>query len=184
MNDGLIPGRYAKALYEVAAGRGEAQKLYDAMKTLIESFDANAEMQNVMSNPFVAETDKRKLLETAAGCSDSSCSLLDDFISLLVQNRRISLANLIAKAYIDLYRKRNNIRKVEVTTASQLTPEAEAGIRKLVEKNLDGSTMEYSSKIDPSLIGGFTVNIDNNRLDASVTNQLKNLRLNLIGNAK
>ena len=40
--------------------------------------------------------------------------------------------------------------------------------------------MEYSSKVDPSLIGGFTVDIDNERLNASVAHELKQLKLSLI----
>ena len=33
---------------------------------------------------------------------------------------------------------------------------------------------------DPDIIGGFTVDIDNERLDASVKNELKQLRLKLL----
>ena len=42
--------------------------------------------------------------------------------------------------------------------------------------------MEYSSSVDPSLIGGFTVSVGNERIDASISNELKQLRLNLISN--
>ncbi len=41
--------------------------------------------------------------------------------------------------------------------------------------------MEYDFKIDPELIGGFTVNIGSERLDASIKNELKQLRLKLLG---
>ena len=40
--------------------------------------------------------------------------------------------------------------------------------------------MEFATATDPSLIGGFTVNIDNERLDASVERQLKELRQSLL----
>ena len=40
--------------------------------------------------------------------------------------------------------------------------------------------MEYDTHVNPDLIGGFTVSIDNERLDASVKNELKQLRLNLL----
>ena len=40
--------------------------------------------------------------------------------------------------------------------------------------------MEYSSVVDPSIIGGFTVAIDNDKLDASIANELKQLKLNLL----
>ncbi len=40
--------------------------------------------------------------------------------------------------------------------------------------------MEYSSRVNPDLIGGFTVTIDNRKLDASVSNELKQLRVSLL----
>lgn len=40
--------------------------------------------------------------------------------------------------------------------------------------------MEYNLLIDPELIGGFTVDIDSERLDASVANELKQLRHKLL----
>ena len=35
MNEGLIPRRYAKALYDVASARGEAVRLYDLMRAVL-----------------------------------------------------------------------------------------------------------------------------------------------------
>ena len=40
--------------------------------------------------------------------------------------------------------------------------------------------MEYDYRINPALIGGFTVTVNSERLDASVANTLKQLRLHLI----
>ena len=41
--------------------------------------------------------------------------------------------------------------------------------------------MEYSFKLDPSLIGGFSVKVGSEQLDASVRNELKQLKLKLLG---
>ena len=67
-----------------------------------------------------------------------------------------------------------------MVSAGKLDPSEEERLKKLIQDRLDGGKMEYSSTVDPSLIGGFTVNIDNRRLDASVKNQLKQLRLALL----
>ena len=39
--------------------------------------------------------------------------------------------------------------------------------------------MEFIATINPALLGGFVVNIDNERLDASIKNELEQLRLKL-----
>ena len=53
-------------------------------------------------------------------------------------------------------------------------------IKDLIARELKGASMEFSTRVDPSLIGGFVINIDNERLDASLSNQLKELRLSLL----
>ena len=40
--------------------------------------------------------------------------------------------------------------------------------------------MEYAERVDPALIGGFAIDIASERLDASVRNNLEQMRLNLL----
>ena len=54
------------------------------------------------------------------------------------------------------------------------------GIIDVVKKQLGGKTIELTKKVNPDLIGGFTVDVDSRVLDASVKNQLEKLRLKLI----
>lgn len=180
MNQGLIPRRYAKALLEFAGERQDDRRLYDIMKTLVASFDANPDMGHVVANPFVPAKDKRELLFTAAGVSRDD-KVLDDIFALLEHNNRIGCVREIALAYLRLFRKANNIFKVEVVSAAPLSEEEDRRLRSIIEAHLNGAHMEYSAKIDPSLIGGFVVTIDSERLDASIKNELKQLRLTLIG---
>ena len=83
-------------------------------------------------------------------------------------------------AYLTIYRKANNIYLVEVVSATTMDEADQARLHKLIEKHLNGGSMEYSQRVDSQLIGGFVVNIDSERLDASVQNELKQLRLNLL----
>lgn len=179
MNEGLIPHRYAKALYKVAVERGEDRALYDLCGRLADAFAEEPTIQQTVANPFVSDADKLKLLMTAAGAADKDHTYCD-FLKLLADNRRIDFAGAVARDYRAIYRFQNNIYRVDVVSAAKLDPSEEERLKKLIEDRLDGGKMEYTSSVDPSLIGGFTVNIDNRRLDASVKNQLKQLRLALI----
>ena len=86
----------------------------------------------------------------------------------------------IAAQYTLLYRREKNIYKVEVVSAAPLSDDDESRLKKIINGNLQGGTMEYTSRVNPDLIGGFTVTIDNRKLDASVSNELKQLRVNLL----
>lgn len=186
MNQGLIPFRYAKALYKVALDRNCADELYRLMGRLADGFASQPSLQEVMCNPFIKTAEKKQLILTAAGLTDpqaresAAASTLDDFIALLDRNKRIAFFRDTVLAYIAIYRKACNISTVRVTSAAPLAPEASQRLRKLIADHKKGATIEYSETVDPDLLGGFIVTIDNERLDASIQNELKQLRLKLL----
>lgn len=180
MNEGLIPRRYAKALFLVAKERKLDEKIYDLMKVLETGFAEQPALDATLNNPYVSSDDKCRLILTAVGIGKADCSLLTDFLRMLVENRRIGMMRLIAIAYVRLYREERGIYKVDVRSAAPLKEADEQRLKRLVERHLHGGTMEYSHSVDPSLIGGFTVSVGNEIVDASVSNELKQLRLNLL----
>ena len=180
MNDGLIPARYAKALYLVACEKQADKKLYSTMKLMEESFRNEPGLQPVLANPYVAADDKIALLKSAAGVADADSPVFSDFLKLLARNRRLDMARGIANAYIDLYRRENNIYDVKIVSAAKLGDAELQRLHNLIKKHLNGGSMELTTSVDPDLIGGFTVSVGNERIDASVSNELKQLRLNLI----
>lgn len=179
MNEGLIPRRYAKALYKVAVDRGDADRLYTLMNRLATVALAEGTIVDTVANPFVTVSDKCNLLRTAAG-EGADNATFGDFLKLLADNRRLDMVFAIARDYAALYREQNNIYKVDVVSAAPMEPAEEGRLKKIIEQNLNGGTMEYSCRVNPDLIGGFTVTIDNRKLDASVSNELKQLRVNLL----
>lgn len=179
MNQGLIPSRYAKALYEFAAEQQADTRMYQVMQRLAASFAEQPALAGILANPFVKAADKVKLIDTAAG-ADASDQVFDRFTALLAQNNRLDLARDIALAYAKLYRREHHIRLVTVTSAAPLAQAEEDRLKSLVQRHLGSDTMEYTSAVNPDLIGGFTVSVDNEKLDASIANELKQLRLKLL----
>ncbi|MDE6332122.1 MAG: F0F1 ATP synthase subunit delta, partial [Muribaculaceae bacterium] len=83
-------------------------------------------------------------------------------------------------AYTLLYRQERDIYRVHVVSAAPLADDQEKRLKSFIEGHLNGASMEYTSSVDPGLIGGFVVNVDNERLDASVRQQLQQMRQQLI----
>lgn len=178
MNDGLIPSRYAKALYKVANERGDTAQVYAQMKQLDAAYDAEAGLKKAVNNPFLPLSDKLQLLCAAAGAnSDGSAA---KFMELVVKNNRIDFMRAIALAFMKQYRNNNGIASVEIVTATKLGDDDINGIIDVVKSQLEGKTIELSKRVDPNLIGGFMVDVDSKVLDASVKNQLEKLRLKLL----
>lgn len=182
MDQGLLPRRYAKALYKFALDKNYASRAYVLMENLAAAFDTNPELQQAMANPYLSDKRKTSLLLTACGIdpTNKNDAPIVDFFRLLEDKRRVDIVRHIALAYTSLYRRENNIYSVEITSARELDQADRDRITRMVERHLDGATAQYTWHVDPSLIGGFTVTIDSLRLDASIKNELKQLRLNLL----
>lgn len=181
MNDGLIPRRYAKALLKVASERHEEARMYTLMNNLTQSFARFADLDSTVGNPFVAPAKKRQLLMTAAGADAAKDTTYADFLKLLENNSRIDQIRGIALAYADDYRRAEKIYRVEIASAAPLDATERTRLEKIIGARFKDGNMEYSYTVDPALIGGFTVTVGSERLDASVRNDLKQLQQKLMG---
>ena len=177
MNDGLIPRRYAKALYKYAVENGDSAEIYELLKSISFRHAAIDQLKRAMLNPNVPDEEKGSLMLKLAGGKPGSS--LDKFLLLCMRNNRSEYLQKISLAYVDLYREAHEIAHVVITTAVPM-PDAELNsIIAIVKKRLGAKTLEIEKKIDPELIGGFTVDINGLVLDASVKRELNELRLQL-----
>lgn len=182
MDQGLIPRRYAKALYMVAAENHTDSLMYSRLNTLVDAFVAEPQLGKTMANPFIPAADKSALLFTAAQTSAADAPELARFFALLEENGRMPMVRDIVLAYLGIYRREHHIYKVDVVSAAEMPSPTRKRLESLIEGQIPDGSMEYSFSVDPDLLGGFTVSIDNQRLDASVKNELKQLRLKLLSN--
>ncbi len=178
MSDGLIPRRYAKALYKYAVENGDAAEIYGILKNLSFRYASIDELKRVVLNPKISEDDKGKyMLENVLHAEPGTS--LDKFLLLCVRNNRAEFLQKISLAYVDLYREAHEIAHVDITTAVPM-PDAEINaIIDIVKKRLGAKELEIHKQIDPELIGGFTVEINGLVLDASVKRELNELQLQL-----
>ena len=121
MNDGLIPQRYARALYKFALERNNATAVYEEMKQVADSFESAPALQRVMTNPFVDRERKEKLLVSAAG--DKVEDDYRRFVKLVLDHNREAYAYCMALDYRRIYRDVKHIAQVVITTAAELPDE-------------------------------------------------------------
>lgn len=173
MNEGLISQRYAKALYEYAVPLHEEKALYERLQTLSRELQTIPQLKEVLYNPMISSGEKTSLLNKATGPAPEQSYL--SFVRLILANRREKSVLQIALSYQSVYRKKKNIRVVNLISAEGLEPVFLSRICKDVT-DLTHGTVEFSNHADPSLGGGFIFQLDDLRLDASVKNQLERIR--------
>ena len=169
MDLGLISVRYARALLKAGIEAKEADKVYADMQTLAHSYATTPALRNTIDNPMLSKKQKKGLLLTAA--AGGSCNMTERFVGLVLKEDRESIMQFIANSFITLYRKHNNLVSAKLTTACAIDPTTEAKMRQLVEGRTNGK-VEFQTDVNPDLIGGFVLEYDTYRMDASVRRQL------------
>lgn len=177
MNNGKISVRYARALYNTAKEKGCEKEVYDQLNGFIGQYEANVQQINaVLANPVVGKADRILLLETAIGPDVHPC--LKDFLAFVVEKKRENKMFLIALKYGELYREENRILQTRLTTATKLEQTTLDEIRSYIRTKFNAN-VELQESIDPSIIGGFVFDVGSERYDASIVQQLRQLKKNL-----
>ncbi len=178
MNAGIVSTRYAQALLEYAKECKCEDKIYVNMFQLIATISHVKEFVVVLQNPLLTRDEKVKLLCDAV---DDSGECFNKFASLIIKQGREELLIYIAYSYISLYRKEKNILAVKLTTAIPLSSDLENKIINTIEK--DGyNEVELDNVVDSSIIGGFMMEADSKRLDASISGALKKIEKQIVDN--
>ena len=99
-------------------------------------------------------------------------------LQLIVDNDRVDYAYPIALMYEDIYKKAKNIVSVRLHSASPISDEARKALERLVAQN--NQEVDFENRTDERMIGGFVLEIEDLRLDASVSSQLNDIKLGLL----
>ena len=172
MDIGVISVRYARALLKSALDAKIEDKVYLEMQTLAKSYLEVPQLRLTIDNPMLSKDKKEMLLLTAVGTEPSP--LVKTFISLVLREDRENVMQFIANSYITLYRQQKNIIRGKLTKAVAVLPATEQRMRQMVERKTQG-TVEFESEVNPDIIGGFILEYDTYRMDASVRSKLNTI---------
>ena len=172
MDIGVISVRYARALLKSAIDQKLDEQVYHEMQLLAKSYIDVPQLRQTIDNPMIAKDKKQILLATAAGPLASQ--LTQSFIALVLKEDRENVIQFMANSYITLYRKQKNVIRGKLTTAARVSAETEQKMRQMVESKTHG-TVEFETEVNPDIIGGFILEYDTYRMDASVKSKLNNI---------
>ena len=164
--------RYARALLKSATDQKQEDAVYQEMMTVAKSYLDVPALRHTIDNPMLSKDKKEALLLVAAG--EKPCELTKAFIALVLKEDRENVMQFMANSYITLYRKQKNVIRGKLTTAARVSVETEQKMRQMVESKTNG-TVEFETEVDPDIIGGFILEYDTYRMDASVKSKLNTI---------
>ena len=172
MDIGVISVRYARALLKSATEQQLDDAVYQEMQLLAKSYIDVPQLRQTIDNPMLSKDKKEALLLTAVGGEPTP--LTRAFIALVLKEDREPVMQFIANSYVTLYRQQKNVIRGRLITAARVSPATEQKMRQMVESKTNG-TVECETEVNPDIIGGFILEYDTYRMDASVKAKLNSI---------
>lgn len=165
----MIAKKYASALAELSLDNSTL----DNLALLKQIFVDNPDFQRILSNPSIKSSLKKQIFEDlfAPYFSRDLISLL----CLLLDKRRVDLIPLLHTAYLEIFFAKSNISFAELYSVEQVDTDLVAQISQKLEQVLNKS-VELVNHIDPSLIAGYKLKVENKVLDLSIRTKMRQIQ--------
>lgn len=165
--------RYALALYQAAEEKDKVEEYLKDLREICELIDNNKDFYEVIKHPQISTKRKKEtFINIFKGNIDEE---LLSFLLILIEKDRILFLREKLNEFekIDLERK-NILRGIVKTTVSLKENEFNSLISKLEAKY--GKKVILEQVIDPTILGGIYVRINNEVIDGTVKLRLENLK--------
>ena len=154
-----LAGRYATALYELAAADKQLDTVAQDMAAIRDMIDESADLARLIRSPVIARDSQIAAMDailTKAGISE----LTKHFVGVVAQNRRLFALT------------------AEVTSAQALSDKQRQAIEDGLKKAM-GTKVAVDARVDEDLLGGLVVKIGSRMIDSSIKTKLQQLRLSM-----
>ncbi len=176
-----LPGRYAAALYELAAERMNLDEVLPQAEALARLIDESPELRVVLKDVRLDIQEQQAAMSAVLQAQGMS-KLISDFVGVVIRNRRLSDLRQILAAVAAIAAKKRGEVEVEVISAQPLSVAQRAGVQgKLAEAGY--SSVHIVEKVDPSILGGLVVRVGPWLFDNSLQSRLVRLHYAMKGAA-
>ncbi|MCS6781564.1 MAG: ATP synthase F1 subunit delta [Gloeomargarita sp. SKYBB_i_bin120] len=168
---------YAEALLALAQAHNQLDAMEQELTAIQQLVRQTPELASVLQRPTIRPEQKKALLRRIFGTQVQPLVL--NFLLLLVDRGRIALLERIISAFQERARQARGTQLARVRAAVPLTAEQAERLSQRLAQLSGARRVELDVQVDPSLLGGFTVQMGSQFLDTSLRSQLQRLALRL-----
>ncbi len=166
-----IARRWSQALFEAASD--EFVRVGRDLQAVVDSLWGDDQARAYLESDRVALGTKKEFVRTLAKAKVHRLVL--NCLLLAIDKRREGFMPGIAAAYGTLSDKAQGLTEVEVRTAVELPEANRQNLGRTLAGKLGESRLKTKFLVDPSLLGGLQVRVDDRLFDASLRRRLERL---------
>ena len=164
--------RYAEAAFEVALEEGRRDEWRDDLEVAAAMLE-RPDVAPVVHSPAIPLDERQAVVTALLGSRIGPGALR--LVELLVARGRSQAVGRVADEYTRRLNAHRGVVMATVTSAVPLTVAETAAVRTRVE-GLAGGAIDLRTVVDPDLLGGLTIQVRDQLLDASIRGRLERLR--------
>ena len=164
---------YAEALLDLAKSNDSLKETTNDMNVVSQFLANSNDLKKFLGNPLVTRDAKKSVVKDILGEQISESTL--KFLLLLVDRGRIEVLEQIAQKFLELSYKQESIEIAKVTSSIQLSAEQQQKIAEKLKAITGAKQIKLALKVDPELIGGFTIEVGSKMIDTSIRGQLNKM---------
>lgn len=165
--------RYAQAAVSLAHGQQQLDPLLDDLAAIQQVIERQPMLARLLANPEVEVAEKRELLTRLLTARVTPLALR--LVIMLLWKGRLPLLPLVVSEGCRLRDAVQGIARGVARSARPLSPATLKSLEQRLGRRL-GKQVILTSAVDPSLIGGVAVFLENTVFDGSVRRMLEVLR--------
>ncbi len=164
---------YSRAMHDLAVAKGEADVLAEELQELARFVEGDERLAALFASPLIDPDDRAQTLERLF--RGKASDLLVDSLQVINRKGRLGLLGAIAEAYHLRHQEHLGRVDVHVATAVPLGAALRERLTAALAKH-SGRKPQLIERVDPSLIGGMVLKVDDEKIDASVIHEIGRLR--------
>ena len=169
--------RYAQALFHFSEDEKKTDVAYHNLQAIRHLIDRSHEFNAFLQDPTIPSAKRRSILKEIF--EKKIDPIIFHFLLFLEEKNRLPVLNSICQGFEQIYSDAKGILKVILTSRWELSTEEIHQISHFL-KNRFHKTIVPESKVDPSILGGIKIQINDVIYDYSLQTQLNKFKQSVI----
>lgn len=178
MPDGAVVTRYARAFVEAAQAAGQLTETWGALETLTKRIRREERVWCLLQHPFIPWTEKQAMLRAV---DDRPLPpLVEALVGLLIRRKRLALLPVLVAQVEERVKTVGGHARAQVKTAVPLPNQTQHRLETILARMFH-RPVRLEAILDPELLAGAVVRVDDVIMDYSLRGQLRALQRRLLG---
>ncbi|GAA5826391.1 hypothetical protein JCM11251_002347 [Rhodosporidiobolus azoricus] len=178
-----LAGKYAGALFTAAAKKDALSQVEADLKG-VKSVSGESTVRDFLANPVLSNADKTSGINALLSKSSpkGASDLTKNLFAVLAENGRLYETEKVIENFLEIMSAHRGEVKVIITSAQPLEKDILSRLETALKASKvasSGKTLTFENKVQPSLLGGIQVELDDKVLDLSVASRVSRLNAQL-----